>query len=217
VGVASGEPFDVSGFELGRGGAAAFDVAAEVDVGDGDDEVRAVVVMAGDDASGLELDFGDAGVVFDEEDFLRAGVEDVEAAVFVPVGGGCGAGFFVLHEFDGDVAEGRVATILSDVSEVAGGEASVAIFQRQVNGGFALDFVGELRVAERDEEIVVAMTVHEGGIVRGDLDFEDADVFVLQGEVVVAFVGNLDFLRTLGGDEDGGEQEKCGSFHGAGL
>jgi len=175
------------------------------------------VMMAGDDASGLELDLRDAGVVFDEEDFLGAGVEDFEAAVFVPVGGGCGAGFVVLHEFDGDVAEGRVATILSDVSEVAGGEAGLAVFQREVNGGFALDFVGELRVAERDEEVVVAMTVHEGGVVRGDFDFKDADVFVVEGEVVVAFVGNLDFGGSLGEDDNSSEQEECGSFHGAGL
>src|ERR1700724_888963 len=41
----------------------------------------------GDDASGLEFDLGDAYTVFDKQDFLRAAVENVKAAVFLRMGG----------------------------------------------------------------------------------------------------------------------------------
>ena len=78
----------------------AFDVAAKIQIGDGYDYVRSVVVMFGDDAAGIELEVGGADVVFDEEDVLGAAVQDVEAAFFVPFTGGLE--LVALQEFDGD-------------------------------------------------------------------------------------------------------------------
>ena len=58
---------------------------AEVEVGHGHQQVRAGVVVRGDDASGLEFEFGDADAVLDEEDFFGAAVEDFQAAVLRPI------------------------------------------------------------------------------------------------------------------------------------
>ena len=85
VGVVAGEPFGFAGFEvagqedlgsffvaLDVGLTVAVEIAAEVQVGDGDQEVRAGVVVRGDYAAGLEFEFGGADSVFDEDDLLRA-------------------------------------------------------------------------------------------------------------------------------------------------
>ena len=67
--------------------------------------------MHGDDAAGLEFEFGAADAVVGEEDFLGAALQDVEAAGFVPLGGGDDAAFGAaslrdahgIEEFDGQV------------------------------------------------------------------------------------------------------------------
>ena len=70
--------------------------------------MRALVVVGGDCASGLEIELGGADCVVYEEDFGGASVEDVEASGGVQFGD---VGFFVLAEgfvlqvFDGYVAE----------------------------------------------------------------------------------------------------------------
>src|SRR5271170_5794225 len=78
VGVVAGEPFGVSGFEVAGHGTlwtilvVALYVAAEIEVADGYEQVRAGVVVHGDNAAGLEFEFGDADTVFDEEDLFGA-------------------------------------------------------------------------------------------------------------------------------------------------
>ena len=215
--IAAGDPLDVTGFKLHRAGAAAFDVAAHVEIGDGNDQMWAVVMVGWDGAPGRKFEFRDAGVVFDEEDFLSARIEDVEAAVLVPVCRRGGVGLFVLHELDGDVAEGRVGPVARYVGEVARGEAGLAIFESGVNGRLAFDFVGDLRITESDEKVVVTMAVHEGGFVRAHFDLKDADVLVFEGEMVVGFVGDLHFGGGLDEGEDSDDQKESGSFHGAGF
>src|SRR5258708_2725310 len=87
MGVVAGEPFRVAGFEVSGHrsgvGTLTFDVAADVEVGDGDKEVRAGVVVRGDDAAGLEFVFGGADAVLHKEDLFGALGKDFEAAVFV--------------------------------------------------------------------------------------------------------------------------------------
>ncbi len=87
VGVAAGEPFCIAGLEVAGHGALTFDVAAEIEIGDGNEQTRAGVMVFGDRGAGLEFELGDADAVFDEEDFFSAALQDVEASVFVPVGG----------------------------------------------------------------------------------------------------------------------------------
>src|ERR1700729_233213 len=82
----------------------AFDVAANVEVGNGDEEVRAGVMVHGDNAAGLEFEFGNTDGVFDEENLLSATLEDVKGAVLIPMGRRV-AERFVLKDFYGDVAE----------------------------------------------------------------------------------------------------------------
>ena len=123
MGVAAEEPFGVAGLEVSGHGGVAFYVAAEVfskiEVAHGYEEVRAGVMVHGNDSAGLEIEFGDADAVFDEENLFGAAAEDVEGAVFVPVRGGLAEGF-VLEDLDGDVAEGLIAEIARDVGEGGG-------------------------------------------------------------------------------------------------
>lgn len=211
MGVATGEPLGVAGLEVAghRSGhrPLAFDVAEEVEVGDGDEQVRASVVMRGDHAPGLEFELGDANAVFDEEDFFGAAVEDVEAAVFVGVGGvpvrwGL-AQLFVLQDFDGHIAEGLSGEIAGEVGVAAGEESGLAVLQLDGDGIFALDGVDDFRVSERDVDVVVAMAVHKSFGTRGDVDVEDADLIVGEGEVVVGLGGDFDFRGGLRGEEGG--------------
>jgi hypothetical protein len=216
VGVAAGEPLDVSCFEVAghfaRHWAGAGDVAEKVEVGDCDQQMQAGVVVHGDHASGLELELGDADAIFDEENFLRAALQDVQAAIFVPFGGGV-AEFVVLEDFDGEVAEGLVV-IVDDVSEVAGSEADLAVLQLDGEGIFAGYGVGDFAGAEHDVDIVVSVTVEQRVGVRGDVDREDADLGVGEDEFVVGLGGDVDFLAGLRGEEGGEEKEEDEAAHG---
>lgn len=204
VGVIAGEPFGVAGFEVAQHGALAFDVAAEIEIRDGDEQVRAGVVVQGDDSGGLEFEFGDADAVFDEENLFGAVGEDDEAAVFIPMSGGVAEGF-VLEDFDGDVAEGLIGEIAGDVGEGGGGEARFAILELDGYGRLVFDRVDDFGGAEGDIDVVVPVPVHESLGVGSDVDVEDADGFVLQGEVVMRFVGDFNF----GSDGLGGEQREA--------
>ena len=153
------------------------------------------MMVQGNDAAGLEFEFGDADVVFDKENLFGAVGEDIETAVFVPVSGGV-AERFVFEDFDGDVAEGLVREIAGDVGEGGGGEAGFTVLELDGDGRLVLDLVDDLGGAEGDLEVVVAVPVHEGVGVRRDLDVEDADGFVFEGEVVVRLCGDFD----LGGN-----------------
>ena len=105
MGEASWDPFDVFGFLVDFRGGLAFDVAAEVEVADGYDQMRCCVFVFRNGRAGGEKDFGNADAVLDEEDFL----------------GGTGRGrvidggrvLVVTQKFDGDVAEGLVGKVAS--------------------------------------------------------------------------------------------------------
>ena len=205
VGVAAGEPLHVAGLENARHGALAYDIAAHLQVGYRDQQVRAGVVMAGHGGAGLQFGFGDAHAVLDEDDVLRASGEDVQAAVFVPFRWRSFAGGFVLQEFDGYVAERSVGDIASDVGEVAGDEAGFAILQLERDWRLALDVVLDLRGAERDEDVVMVMGVHEGRVMGWDLYLKHAHIFVFEGEVVMGLGGEFDLGSILRVDNDGSE------------
>ena len=100
-------PGYVSGFELNMRRTLAFDVAAQIEIGHGHNQVRAGVVVFGDNAAGLQFEIGDAHAVVDEQDVAGAAVEDVQClfiSIHSPFGRGRVAGFLVLQEFDDHVA-----------------------------------------------------------------------------------------------------------------
>jgi len=173
-----------------------FELVRKREIGNGDQQVG--FRGHGRDAVVLEFDFGDADVVFDEEDVFGAALEDVEATFFVPFGGG-GAKLGVLQEFDGDVAEGMVARIAGDVGERCGKEASVTVGEFDGDGIFAFDGVDDFGGSEGDVNVVVAVPVHESFRVRRDFDAEDADLIVGENLVVMRLGGDLDFGGGLGG------------------
>lgn len=202
------DPFDFAALHGDGGGRLAFDIAAEFVVGEGDNQIRAGVVVQGFDATGLEFELGDADAVFDKENFFGATVEDVEAAVVLWVGGvpvrGRFVEFVVLAEFDGDVAEG-LRSIVDDVGEVAGSESGLSVLEFAGDRIFAFDGVDDLARAKHDVHVVVVVPVHERVGVRGDVHVEDADLGVFEDELVVRLGGEFDFFHGLRG-EDGGQE-----------
>jgi hypothetical protein len=209
VGVAAGEPLHVAGLENAWHGALAYDIAAHLQVGYRNQQVRAGMVMAGHGGTGLQLGLGDADAVLDEDDVLRASGEDVEAAFFVPVHSPlCRrvlAGGFVLQELDGHIAEGGVGQIASDVGEVAGDKTRFAILQLERDWRLALDVVLDLGGAERDVDVVVVMSVHEGRVMGLDLYLKHAHIFVFEGEMVMGLGREFDLGSILSLGDDGGE------------
>jgi len=113
---------------MSRHGALTNDIATNFEIADCDQEVWTRVMMLGERRSGLENDFRSADTVFDKENILGAAFEDVHAALFVPLGRRRFARFFVLHEFDGDIAEGLAGKIFGDVGEASREEIGVTIF-----------------------------------------------------------------------------------------
>ena len=173
--------------------------------------------MHRDYAAGLEFEFGDADGVFDEENLFGAVGEDGEAAVFIPFDiplSSGGAEGFVLEEFDGDVAEGLIADVARDVGEGGRGEASLAVLEFDGDGRLVLDGVDDVGGAEGDGEVVVAVPVHESVGVRWDFDIEDADGFVLEGEVMQGLGGDFNFGSDgLGGEQGSNQAEEDVTFH----
>jgi hypothetical protein len=202
VGVVAGEPFGVSRFEVAGHGALRSSrritlyIAAEIEIADGYEQVRAGVVVHGDDAAGLEFEFGGADAVFDEENLFGAVLQDVQAAVFVPLGSGTTEGC-VLEDFDGDVAEGVVGGVEGDVGEGCGGETSFAVLQFDGGGRLVFDGVDDFGGAQGDVDVVMTVPVHQSFGVRVDFDVEDADGLVFEGEVVVRL--GCDFYFGSGG------------------
>ena len=174
-------------------GLLAFDIAAQIEVGDGNHQMRAGVVMAGNVRTGIQIGFGYAHAVLDEHNVLRAAAhKNVEAAFFVPGWGRIFARGFVLQELDGHVAEGRVGEIAHEVSEVAGSEPGFAVLQFERDWWLALDVILDLRWAEGDVDVIVVVGVEERGIMRGDLDLEDADVLIFEHLVMMRLGGDFE-------------------------
>src|ERR1700719_3352782 len=78
-------PPTLSTFHGNDAGSLPRDVATQLGIGESYDQVRTGVQVQG--GSRLEFTFGDAHTVFDEQDFLRAAAQNVEAAVFLRMGG----------------------------------------------------------------------------------------------------------------------------------
>ncbi len=113
-------------------GAHAFYVAADFEIGDGYQQVRAFVVIHGDCRAGLEFEFAGADSVFYEDDLLGASGESFQGSVFIPmdiaVGDGVAEGF-VVYDFYGYVAEGLVGSVAGYVGEGGGGESGLSVLE----------------------------------------------------------------------------------------
>ena len=112
VRIATGKPFGVAGLEVADLGRVSISrkTFSHIEIGDRDEQVRAVVMVHGHDAARLKLEFGGAHAVFDEENFFGTAVKDAEASVFVwmcwiPVLGRM-MELVVLQKFNSDIAEG---------------------------------------------------------------------------------------------------------------
>jgi hypothetical protein len=77
VGVAVGEPLGFAGLAMAGHRAHAFDVARKFQIGDRDQQMRAVVVVTREHSTGLQFDLRNAHSVVDEQDVLRAAGEDL--------------------------------------------------------------------------------------------------------------------------------------------
>ena len=116
-------------------------------------------------------------------------------------------GLFVLEEFDRHVAEGRVREILGDVGEVPRCEVSFAILQPERGWRLARDVIFDLRRTQRHEDVVMAMAVHQRGLVGRDFDFEDTDVGIFKCRVMMRLGRDLDFRCGLRRENNGNKQK----------
>ena len=170
------------------------------------------MMVHGDNAAGLEFEFGSADAVFDEEN-LRGAAGCVRGGILVPFCGGV-AEVGIVENFDGDVAEGIIGNIADEVGEAGGGEAHIAVGEfgggRRLAFYVVLDFGG----AEVDGDVVVTVPVHQSLSIGVDLDVEDADGFVFEGEVVVRLIRDFDFgSGGLGGQQNREQAEEQVAFH----
>jgi len=204
-------PGHVSGLESDLRRGRAFDIAAQVEIGHGYDQVRAGVMVFGQDAARLQLEFGGARAVLYEQDVLGPAVQDVQASFFVPLGRRRAVGLFVLQEFDGDVAEGLIGKILRDVGKAAGKDVSFSILQGNRDWRLARDIILHVRGSQRHVDIVVAMAVHERGRVGRHFHLEYADVFIFQCEMMSGLGGNLNLRWSLGGESKSSQQNDANS------
>src|SRR5450755_3494610 len=86
----------------------------------------------------------------------------------------------------------------------------IAVGEFYVHRRLALYFIGDVCIADRDVDIVVAMAVHERCSMGGDLDLECANVFVFQRETMRGFGVDLDFGRYLRSQKwNQQEQKQC--------
>lgn len=177
----------------------------------------AEMVVLGDHGSGLQIDFDGADTVAHEQDFASAAVEDVEAAVFVGVRGipvsRRMAQLVILQEFDGEVAKGLRRKIAKDVGEGGRDEADVAVGKREGDRWLAFNRIDDASGADRHEEVIVAMGVHECLGVRRDVDVEDADLIVDKDLVVVRLRGDLDVRLGLREKNSGQEEKEDAALH----
>ena len=94
---------------------------------------------------------------------------------------------------------------------------AIAIRKPSVDGRLAFDFVRDVRIADGDIDIVVAMAMHKRRRMRRDFNLENAKIFVVEGEMVRRFSGDLDFGGCLGEQERDQEEEEQCALHGVGL
>ena len=87
-------------------------------------------------------------------------------------------------------------------------KSRIAVGELNLHRRLALDFIGEVRIAERDVDIVVAMAMHQRRSMRRNLDLEDAHILVFKRKMVRGFRSDLDFSRSLGSQEWNQQEEK---------
>ena len=209
VGGAAFCPGYVSGFELNLRRALAFDVAAQIEIGHGYDQMRAGVMVFGDNSAGLQFEVGDAHAVFYEQDVAGAAVQDVQASFLIPWGRGRVAGFLVLQEFDDHVAGGPVGQIFAEVGEAAGNEAGFAVLQRELDWRLSGDVVFHLRYSQGHGDVVVAVTVRQGDAMGRDFQIEHADILVFEHQMMMGLGGDIDFGGGgLRGQQEAGSDDK---------
>ena len=86
VGVASWQPFDLAGLEFSGHRAHSFDVAADIEIADRDQQMRTVVMVAGHNRAGFKVDFGHAHSIFHEKSHDAAAGESLYAIFLGPMG-----------------------------------------------------------------------------------------------------------------------------------
>ena len=64
---------------------------------------------------------------------------------------------------------------------------------------------------ESDVDVIVAMDVHERGVVGGDLHLEDANLLVFERQMVTRLGGDLHLGCVLRNQSDGAKNE-CGEY-----
>ena len=94
------------------------------------------------------------------------------------------AELLVLHQLDGHVAERLVREISRHVREVAGREMGLAVGQLDLDRRLALHLVRDVGLSQRDEEVIVPVTVQQRGGVGRHLDLEDPDLLVFDRQVM---------------------------------
>ncbi len=216
VGVACWQPLDVAGLEFSGHRAHAFYVAAYLEVGNRNQQMRRVVMVAGRDRARFEVEPGHADTIFHKKNFSVATGEDLLAGFSRPMGWRLPQ-FVILHQLNRHIAKRLVGEIPGDVGKVSRCKSGIAIRESDVRGWLALDFVGEVRVADGDEDVVVAMAVHERGSMGRDLDFEYTYIFVVDDQVVRGFSGDLDLGRRLGEQGWNQQAEEQYTLHGREL
>jgi len=159
-------------------------------IADRDDDVRSVVMVFGKDAAGIELEVGGADIVFHEQDVLGTAVQDVEAAVFVPLVRPLG--FVASHEFDGYDLEGLVGKVFCGVSEGAGNEDAFAFLESTEKWRLTDDVVFDLRGAENGEDVVVPVLMYDHGGMGREVDLEGARVRVLEQKMMAGLRRDFD-------------------------
>jgi hypothetical protein len=206
VSVAAGDPRNVSSFLLHGFTALPYYITAQFVVGERDDQVWPRMAMLGNTRAGLKLDVGDAHAVFHEEDVLSAAFEDVHTALLVPFGSRRLVGLLILQKLDGDITKRSVGESFDEVCEWAREETRLAVLQLEIGERLACDVVLELSGTEGYIDVIVIVAVHECLLMRRDFDFEDSDILVLEGEMMMGLGGDVDFGR-LGVSDESDQQE----------
>ena len=93
------------------------------------------------------------------------------------------------QEFDGDVAEGRVAEVAGNVREAATGEVHFAVFEDLMQLGLSGDGVDNVRRTKNDIEVVEVVLVKKRGVVGRDFHVVGANVAVFDFQMMVGLAG----------------------------
>jgi len=94
-----------------------------------------------------------------------------------------------MEEFDGDVAEGRVAEIAGNVGEAAAGEMHFSVFEDLMQLGLSGNGVDDVRRTQNHIEVVEVVLVKKRGFVGRDLHVVGANIVVFDFQMMVGLAG----------------------------